>query len=169
MMKWREVMAGREITFNDGEFIVSKTDLKGNITYGNELFIKMSGYSEGELLGAPHNILRHEDMPKSVFKLLWQTVQGGSEIIAIVKNKTKSGDYYWVEAQVTPSFNDAGQIIGYHSVRRKPSKKQIDTVEPLYGTLNKEDARGGADAGIRYLTELLKSKGTSYEQFILSI
>jgi PAS domain S-box-containing protein len=159
----------REKTFEDGEFIVSKTDLNGKITYGNELFIKMSGYTENELLGAPHNILRHPDMPKSVFKLLWQTIQNGNEIIAFVKNLSRDGSYYWVEAQVTPSYDDTGKVIGFHSVRRKPSKKSLDAIAPLYKSLNAEESRGGADAGIKYLTNLLQSKGVSYEQFILSI
>ncbi len=162
-------LAGREITFGDDEFIVSKTDLKGHITYGNALFIKMSGYSEKELLGAPHNILRHEDMPKTIFKLLWQTIQSKNEITAFVKNRTKEGDYYWVEANVTPSLDDSGNIIGYHSVRRKPSRKQLDTIEPLYKKLLDEERRGGVEAGIRYINELLNRQGVGYEQFILSI
>lgn len=162
-------MAGREITFGEDEFIVSKTDTRGYITYGNALFIKMSGYSEEELLGAPHNILRHEDMPKTIFKLLWETIQNKDEITAFVKNKTKDGDFYWVEANVTPSLNNSGQIIGYHSVRRKPSKRQIDTIEPLYKKLLNEEKRGGTEAGIRYINELLSKQGISYEQFIFSI
>ena len=87
-------MANQELLFGEDEFIVSKTDLKGKITYGNALFIKMSGYDEPELIGQPHNILRHEDMPAIVFKLLWNRIQAGKEIFAYVKNKTKKGDYY---------------------------------------------------------------------------
>jgi hypothetical protein len=85
------------------------------------------------------------------------------------KNRTKENDYYWVEAQVTPSFDSTGSIIGYHSVRRKPSRKHLDIIEPLYAKLNSEENRGGAEAGIKYINELLSSKGVSYEQFILSI
>src|SRR3989339_1006772 len=112
-----------ELHMKPGEFIVSKTDLKGIITYGNETFIEMSGYSEAELLNAPHNILRHEDMPKVVFKLLWERIREREGIYAYVKNKTKNGDYYWVYAYVTPSFDSSGNRIGYYSVRRAPTPK----------------------------------------------
>lgn len=90
-----------ELRFDENLFIVSKTDLKGNITYANDLFIEISGYTEKELIGAPHNILRHKDMPRAVFKLLWDKIQKGEEIFAYVKNRAKSGKYYWVHAYVT--------------------------------------------------------------------
>jgi PAS domain S-box-containing protein len=111
----------KEIFFGDDEFIISKTDIKGVITYGNELFRKMSGYSEEEYIGQPHNILRHPEMPASIFKLLWETVSNKKEIFALVNNKAKNGDYYWVMAHVTPSYGENEKIIGYHSVRRRPS------------------------------------------------
>ncbi|MDD3467070.1 MAG: PAS domain-containing protein, partial [Campylobacterales bacterium] len=132
-----------EKTFAEDEIIVSKTDLKGKITYGNELFIKMSGYTEDELLGANHNIVRHPDMPKIVFKTLWDTVQGKKEIFAYVKNMAKDGSFYWVFANVTPSLDLSGNIIGYYSVRRKPSKKAIETIEPIYKALLDAEKRGG--------------------------
>lgn len=158
----------REVTFEENEFIVSKTDLQGKITYGNELFIKISGYSEEELLGAPHNILRHPDMPKSIFKLLWETVKSGKELIAFVKNRTKDGDYYWVEAQVTPSVDSSGKIIGFHSARRKPKRDSVEFFDKLYKELLSIEAKSGIGAADKRIEELLKSKGVSYEQFILS-
>jgi len=85
----------QEKVLGEDDFIVSKTDLKGLITYGNRTFIQMSGYSEAELLGAPHNILRHPDMPRVVFKLLWDTIQAQQEICAYVKNLAKDGSFYW--------------------------------------------------------------------------
>jgi len=159
---------GREVTFAENEFIVSKTDLDGKIAYGNKKFIDISGYCEKELLGAPHNILRHSDMPKTIFKLLWETVQKGNEIVAFVKNRTKGDDYYWVEAHVTPSFDDDGRIIGYHSVRRKPKQTSVDFFDKFYKELNSIEGRGGVNAGMKHLQDILNSKGVTYEQFILT-
>ncbi|PHM16455.1 MAG: PAS sensor protein [Sulfuricurvum sp. PD_MW2] len=162
-------MANQELTFGDDEFIVSKTDLTGKITYGNALFIRMSGYSEEELLDKPHNILRHEDMPAVVFKLLWNRIKEGKEIFAYVKNKTKNGDYYWVFAHVTPSFDTNRKITNYHSVRRKPSSKALNVIKPLYSALLQKERSGGIQAAETALNQILKDKGLSYEQFILSI
>ena len=94
-----------ERTFKEDEIIVSKTDLKGIITYANRTFLEVAMYSEDEVLGQPHSLIRHPDMPRCVFKLLWDTIQGGEEIFAYVKNMAKNGDYYWVFAHVTPTFN----------------------------------------------------------------
>lgn len=157
-----------EILFDENEFIVSKTDLQGRIIYGNALFIKISGYSEGELLGSPHNILRHPDMPKAIFKLLWQNVQEGHEIVAFVKNMTRDGSFYWVEAQVTPSFDENGEIIGYHSVRRKPSRKAVEFFDKLYRDMTPIENSGGVNAGSKYIQNILDAKGISYEQFVLT-
>lgn len=162
-------MANQELTFGEEEFIVSKTDLQGNITYGNALFIKMSGYSELELIDKPHNILRHEDMPAVVFKLLWNRIKAGKEIFAYVKNKTKDGDYYWVFAHVTPSFDNNRQISNFHSVRRKPSMKALNFIKPLYATLLQKERNGGIAASEETLNALLKEKGLSYDEFILSL
>lgn len=162
-------MANQELTFGEEEFIVSKTDLQGKITYGNALFIKMSGYSETELLHKPHNILRHEEMPAVVFKLLWSRIKAGKEIFAYVKNKTKNGDYYWVFAHVTPSFDHNRQISNFHSVRRKPSSKALNIIKPLYATLLQKEKSGGVAASEEALNTILKEKGLSYDEFILSL
>lgn len=162
-------MAGTELTFRDDEFIVSKTDLNGKITYGNDLFIKISGYSEEELLGAPHHILRNPEMPELIFKLLWETIKSGEEIFAYVVNKTKQNNYYWVFAHVTPSTDNDGRIIGFHSVRRKPTNQALNVIKPLYSELLRAEKTGGASASQQRLTGLLQQKGLSYEEFILSI
>jgi PAS domain S-box-containing protein len=162
-------MTNQELTFGNEEFIVSKTNLQGKITYGNALFIKMSGFTENELLQQPHNILRHDDMPKVVFKLLWSRIKEGKEIFAYVKNKTKSGDFYWVFAHVTPSFNPDREITNYHSVRRKPSEKALNVIKPLYATLLQHERNGGVNASETALNEILKNKGVSYDEFILSL
>ncbi|WP_310440035.1 PAS domain-containing protein [Sulfuricurvum sp.] len=162
-------MSNQELTFGEEEFIVSKTDLNGKITYGNSLFIEMSGYDELSLLEKPHNILRHEDMPAVVFKLLWSRIKEGKEIFAYVKNKTKNGDFYWVFAHVTPSFDTDRKISNYHSVRRKPTQKALDVIKPLYATLLQKEKTGGINASEAALNQLLKEKGVSYDEFILSL
>ena len=130
-----------EHTFDIDQFIVSKTDTKGIITYCNRLFVEMAGYEEDELLGKPHNIVRHPDMPEAAFADLWRTVQAGQEWNGIVKNRCKNGDYYWVDAQVTPSFNRSGDIVGYMSVRRKPTQDQIDQASALYAQMRADEGR----------------------------
>lgn len=160
---------GDELRFDEGLFIVSKTDLKGKITYANDLFIEMSEYSEDELIGAPHNILRHPDMPRAVFKLLWDTIQSGEEIFAYVKNRTKSGKYYWVHAFVTPEFDPkTKKITGYHSVRRSPSQAGVEAVIPLYKQMLQAERNGGMEASKKILMDALSQKKVSYEAFILS-
>ena len=119
-------MTGVERFFDKNEIIVSKTNLKGHITYANRTFLKIADYSEKEVLGAPHSILRHPEMPRCVFQLLWDTIQAKKEIFAYVINSTKFGDHYWVLAHVTPSLEINGQIDGYHSNRRVPDKKIIN-------------------------------------------
>ena len=151
------------------DFIVSKTDLKGRLTYVNQIFMEMAGYSEEELLGKPHNIVRHPEMPKAVFKLLWNMVQNKEEIFAFVINKTKNGDAYWVYANVTASLNRQGQIIGYYSVRRKPNEDALKLIQPLYKKMLQAERSGGIEAGTKLLLDLLKEKGVDYNEFIISI
>jgi len=158
-----------QIEMKADDFIVSKTDLKGRITYGNETFIKMSGYEEKELLHAPHNILRHPDMPAIVFKLLWERVQAGKNINAFVKNRCKNGDFYWVFAYVTPSFDRSKKIIGYYSVRRKPSSKALAVIEPIYKDLLDAQNRGGIKESQQLLDTILQKQGVSYDELIITL
>ncbi|WP_052700279.1 methyl-accepting chemotaxis protein [Methylocucumis oryzae] len=123
-----------EIPFPDGEILVSTTDLQGIITSANPAFIKISGFSEQELIGQPHNIVRHPDMPEEAYIDLWQTIQAGKTWRAIVKNRAKSGDFYWVEANITPVTKNQ-QIVGYLSVRTKPQRHQVDEAARLYADL----------------------------------
>lgn len=162
-------LSDKRKVMNDGDFIVSKTDTKGRITYGNQIFIQMSGYSEEELLGAPHNILRHPDMPRIVFKLLWERIQNGQEIFAYVKNRCKDGSYYWVFTNVSPSYDENGTIIGYYSVRRKPKESAIEAIVPIYRALLDEEARGGMDASLRLLQKTLDEKGVGYDELIAAL
>lgn len=158
-----------EIYMNQDDLIVSKTNLKGEITYGNEHFIKMSGYSEKELLNSPHNILRHNDMPGVVFKLLWERIKNKKSINAYVKNKTKNGDFYWVYANVTASLDKNNTLIGYYSVRRKPSKRGVETITDLYKELCQVETRGGVQASSKLLEEKLENAGVNYDEFVVSL
>lgn len=158
-----------QIHLHENDFIVSKTDIKGLITYGNETFIKMSGYKEKELLNAPHNILRHEDMPSIVFKLLWDRLKEQQSINAFVKNRCKNGDFYWVFANVTPSFDNKGNVIGYYSVRRKPRENAVKTIEAIYADLLKAEKKGGLNASMELLNNILKSQGVSYNELIIDL
>ena len=160
---------GDALTFDENLFIVSKTDLKGRITYANDLFIEISGYKEKELIGTPHNILRHPDMPKAIFKLLWERIQAGKEIFAYVKNRTKQNKYYWVHAYITPiTDTKTNTIIGYHSVRRAPSSKGLSVIEPLYDKMIKAEKESGVQASLALLDTTLSQLKVSYDAFILS-
>lgn len=152
------------------DFIVSKTDTTGRITYGNEIFIEFSGYSETELLGTQHNIIRHPDMPRGVFKFLWDQIAAGNEVFAYVKNMAKDGSFYWVFANVTPDYDSNGKIIGYLSVRRAPKRSVLPTIEGVYQhmlALEKEAGpRNACSASLAWLVSVLEEKGATYEQFI---
>jgi PAS domain S-box-containing protein len=165
---------GVEQKLGDEELIVSKTDLKGRITYANDVFIRMAKYPPRELIGAPHSIIRHPDMPRCVFKLLWDTIEAKQEIFAYVVNLAADGSHYWVFAHVTPSFDTRGNIIGYHSNRRKPERTPIEKVKPIYKLLREEEARHanakeGLRASLNMMVDYLKQQGLAYDEFVLSL
>ncbi|MCI4441325.1 aerotaxis receptor [Tibeticola sediminis] len=120
-----------EVPFPEGRLIVSRTDLNGIITHANDAFVEMSGWSREELIGAPHHILRHPDMPKVAFKGLWDDLKAGKKWHGYVKNLRKDGSFYWVYATAVPNIRN-GVVVGYTSVRRKPSRTRIAELEPLY-------------------------------------
>lgn len=124
-MKINMPVTQQELVLNESHQIVSKTDLKGRITFINRDFIDISGFSEDELIGQSHNIVRHPDMPPEAFQDLWSTVKSGKPWIGIVKNRCKNGDHYWVEAVVSP-IKENGEVSGYISVRKKASREQIE-------------------------------------------
>ena len=162
---------GREVTFADDEVIVSKTDPKGVITYANDVFCRVSGYREEELLGRPHNVVRHPDFPRGVFKLLWDTLAAKQEIFAYVKNMTKGGDTYWVLAHVTPSLDTAGRIVGHHSWRRRPEPAAVREVDAVYDLMRAEEARhsrsiDAAEASLALVGRVLAEQGVSYDEFV---
>lgn len=161
-----------EVQVPRGVFIVSKTDLTGRITYVNRTFMQVANYSEAELLGKQHNIIRHPDMPRAVFQGMWDTIQAGRECFAYVKNLARDGSYYWVLANVTPSYDQQGRVIGYFSVRRKPKDDGVRFFTDLYRTMVAAEQRAGAHdaiaASTKILNALLAEKGATYEQLVLS-
>jgi PAS domain S-box-containing protein len=165
----------REVTFDRDHFIVSKTDLKGRITYVNRTFCRVASYQENELLGAPHSIVRHPDMPRAVFKFMWDRLLEGHEVFAYVKNMTKMGDYYWVFAHVTPSFDSANTFLGFHSNRRVPDRRVVnEAITPLYEALRRTEAsvanaRDGLAASYRQFNEIVQSKARSYDELVFSL
>jgi PAS domain S-box-containing protein len=167
-------LTGKARTFPSDEIIVSKTDAAGRLTYANDIFLNISDYTEAELLGKPHNIIRHPDMPGCIFKLLWETLPAGQELFAYVNNRTKYGDNYWVLAHVTPTFDEKGTIIGYHSSRRSPSENALKIILPLYEKLRAEERRHekkkeGLAASSKMLQAFLDEKGMAYDAFIFTV
>ncbi|MCM3661296.1 PAS domain-containing protein [Georgenia satyanarayanai] len=128
-------------TFGEDEIIVSKTDLKGRITYANDVFLRVSAYSEDEVLGQPHSLIRHPEMPRGLFHLLWETIQTGEEIFAYINNLAKDGAHYWVLAHVTPTRDSRGAVVGYHSSRRSPSPAAVARVARIYAGMRAAEAR----------------------------
>lgn len=171
----KQSLTGVARTFSESDIIVSKTDLKGRITYANKTFLDVAGYDLEELMGQPHSIIRHPDMPRAVFKLLWDTLAQEQEIFAYVINRCKNGDHYWVLAHVTPSYNAAGQVEGYHSSRRCPDEQVVKSIiEPLYADLLKieksyANRKEGMNAAVDALVNILQQKGMAYDQFILTL
>ncbi|CAO3421071.1 methyl-accepting chemotaxis protein [Azospirillum endophyticum] len=136
-MRLNEPITDREIVMEDGVLLVSRTDTGGRITFVNKAFADISGYEESELIGSPHNLIRHPHMPKEAFSDLWATIKDGRPWEGLVKNRTKTGDFYWVRANVTPVVED-GAVTGFISIRTKPSREQVAATERLYA-----DIRGG--------------------------
>ncbi|MDX1737826.1 MAG: PAS domain-containing protein [Alphaproteobacteria bacterium] len=168
-------LTGVERTFDANEIIVTKTDLTGKITYGNNTFYKMAGCTEKDALGVQHNLIRHPEMPRAVFKLLWDTLAAGQEIFAYVNNRSLNGDNYWVLAHVTPSFDVSGNIISYHSSRRKPDRRLIDEkIVPLYKDLlaiEKAAAspKEGMNEAVNTVVKLLEDSKMNFNQLMFSL
>jgi len=153
-----------EIVLDPKRYIVSETDEKGKITFVNDYFMEVSGYSREELIGKAHNIVRHPDMPKVVFKLLWETILKGRNINAVVKNLAKDGRYYWIftEFESVKDF-ETGEIIGYHADRKSISKHVLEIIAGLYAELLEIEKKDGVEASEKYLISFLKEKGDDIE------
>ncbi|QKF92283.1 PAS domain-containing protein [Campylobacter sp. CCUG 57310] len=156
----------KERRVSSDAFLVSKTDTKGKITYCNIPFAEIVGAKSSELIGKPHNIVRHPDMPRVIFKFLWEYIKNKREIFAYVKNRSFDGSFYWVFANVTASIDERGNIIGFYSVRRKPNPKALEIIIPLYKDLLNAEKSGGMDASLKLFERILKEKNTTYDEFM---
>jgi len=167
-------ITGNERFFGEHELIVSKTDTKGRITYANYVFLRIAQYTEQEVLGKAHNLIRHPDMPRCVFRFLWERIQAKHEVFAYVINRCKNGDHYWVFAHVTPTMNDHGIITGYHSSRRVPSSSALETIKPLYQELLKIEQKHSTpreqwNASLPAFINKLEEMGLSYDELIFKL
>lgn len=171
-MKRQIVPVGQEVRFGDQELIVSKTDTRGRITYANRVFMRVANFSERDLLGQQHNIIRHPDMPRGAFRLLWQTLSENREWFGFVKNITADGRFYWVFANVTHD-RVGGRVVGYYSVRRQAPRGAIEAIGPIYQRMRDIEAQAGAaagpDASLQWLREELARRHAGYEAFVLGL
>jgi len=147
------------------DIIVSKGNEAGDITYANPIFIKLSGYTQGELLDKPHAILRHPDMPKLIFKYLWDNLKAGNDVHAFVKNLSKDGGYYWVLAHVRVAKNPDGSFRNYVSTRKQMSDAAKSVIEPLYAQMVKAEQEDGMKGSLEILEKFLEDNGASLATF----
>jgi len=152
-----------EIILDPKRYIISETDAKGKITYANDYFMEVSGYSQEELIGKPHSIVRHPDMPKVVFKLLWETIKQGKNINAVVKNLAKDGRYYWIFTEFEARKDSEGNIIGYRADRKSISPHVLEIIANLYAQLLEIEQTEGVEASEKYLIAFLKEHGEDIE------
>ncbi|MCK5854731.1 MAG: PAS domain-containing protein [Sulfurovaceae bacterium] len=165
MRYFRPLPINKEIHLNSKKIIISKTDKHGKIQYVNEYFCEVAGYEEKEVLGMPHSIVRHPDMPQAVFYLMWQSIQAGNNITAIVKNLAKSGEYYWVTTDFE-ILQDNKEIQGYIAYRRPASNMAISGVEELYEKLLKIEKKSGVEQSLLYLQGFLDVRHITYHELM---
>ena len=165
----RPIPTNNEIVLDPFKTIMSKTDKKGIIEYANDYFMEISGYKEWELMGKAHNIVRHPDMPKVIFKLLWDNIKAGKGIYAIVKNLAKNGDYYWVIADFKIVEDENGNVEAIYARRKAVPQKVKDKITPIYAVLNELEKNTGVAASEAYFNGKLEDAGMTYNSFILNM
>jgi len=149
------------------KYIMSRTDTRGNIEFGNDYFFEISGYTSSELIGMPHNTIRHPDMPKVIFKLMWGRLKQGKNIFAVVKNMAKDGRYYWVTTKFEIKKDPLNNTISSYMAYRQAAKPQaVDTISKLYAELIEIEKSGGVEASEKYLSGYLDSKRLTYDEYI---
>ncbi len=148
-----------EIKLEPKKYIISSTDTKGLITDVNDYFVEISGYSRDELIGKSHNIIRHPDMPKVVFKLMWEQLKAGHDILALVKNLSKDGRYYWIFTTFEPVKNANGEVTGYTAHRKSAPKHTIETIADIYAKVLEVEKKDGMEASEKFLNNYLKERG----------
>ena len=166
-------LTGNDISWDPQRVIVSKTDLRGNIIYANDVFIDICGYTESELLDVNHNIIRHPLMARGVFRFMWEQLKKDNEFFAFVVNQCKNGDHYWVFAHITPTKDTAGNINGYYSVRRVMPEKLKPTITGLYeqilATENGLDKKQATKASYDFFVQYLKDNDIDYNSYICDL
>jgi len=158
-----------EITISPKRTIVSRTDEKGIIRFVNDYFKEIAGYKENELVGFAHNVIRHPDMPKIIFKLLWDELKKGNDMRAIIKNLAKDGRYYWVITNFHTLYDDDGNIIGYYARRKAVPQHVKEEVAKLYKTLKSLEEQGGMEESEKYLKQWLAEHNTTYQDYVESL
>lgn len=163
-----------EKKLGEEDFIVSKTDPSGRITYANRIFMEIAGYPEYELLGVQHNIIRHPDMPRGVFRFMWNSLKAGNEFFGFAKNLCADGGYYWVFANITPDYDKQGVLQGYYSVRRHPPRSALATIIPVYREMlaieKSSSTKEAPDKSLQYLFDMVKQSGAkSYDSLVLNL
>jgi len=162
-----------EVDLLDADLIVSKTDVTGRIIYINRTFMRISGFVEKELLGIQHNVIRHPDMPRGVFRKMWLELKEGREFFGYIKNICHDGSYYWVFANVTPDYDESENLRGYYSVRRKPRKQAIEVIENLYSKMLAEEALGNKktapDRSWEIVNNFLEQEKSNYTRFMIEL
>lgn len=163
-----------ERRLGDDDFIVSKTDTTGRITYANRIFMEIAGYPEHELIGVQHNIIRHPDMPRGVFRFMWNTLKAGDEFFGFAKNMSADGGFYWVFANITPDYDSDGKLQGYYSVRRNPPRSALEILTPIYQEMlaieKQSSTKEAPDKSLEYLVNVVQQTGAkSYDSLVLSL
>lgn len=159
----------KEIKLDPSRVIMSKTDPEGIIEYANDYFMEISGYEEYELMGQPHNIIRHPDMPEVVFKLLWERLHEGKNIHALFKNLTKDGSYYWVLTNFETKYNEEGQITSHYAHRKAAPSNAIYEIEKLYKIILSIEKKRSPIIAEKYFYSLIEESGKTYDEYILSL
>jgi len=160
----------KEVNWNKSQVVISETDVYGRITNVNDVFCNVCGYSPEEMIGQPHSIIRHPDMPKLVFKLLWDNLKVGNNFIGVIKNLAKSGEYYWVITDFEMRRDATGNITHYIARRKSVPKAVIENyVAPLYETLLKLEKVGGMELSSRFFKNYLAKQGKDYIDFIIDV
>jgi PAS domain S-box-containing protein len=162
-------ITNKEKVLGANDFIVSKTNTKGKIIYCNEIFAEMAGYPPADLIGANHNLIRHPDMPRVAFKLVWDLIQNKEEFFGFVKNLSADGGYYWVFAYITADLDTNGNIVSYTSVRRKMPQSAIDIITPLYKQMLDAEKTGGMEASKKLLEGVLAQHKVGYTELIINL
>ncbi|TPN85413.1 PAS domain-containing protein [Aquimarina algicola] len=158
-----------EIALDDKKMIMSKANPKGIIEYANDYFIEICGYEEHELIGQPHNAVRHPDMPKVIFKLLWEHLNAKKNIHAIIKNLAKDGRYYWVITDFDVKTDDTGEIVSFVARRKAPPRETIEKIDHLYKKILSVEQASGIEVAEKYLFGFLEEKNMTYDQYIEEI